>query len=49
MEMLFERPELLTGPMVMMVPLWPRWPTDSPYEIFEGTTADQHRATEPTQ
>ncbi len=34
---------------VMMVPLWPRWPTDSPYEIFEGTTADQHRATEPTQ
>jgi quercetin dioxygenase-like cupin family protein len=31
---------------VMFVPLWPQWPTDSPYEVFEGTTADQHRASE---
>ena len=31
---------------IMLVPLWPQWPTASPYEVFEGTTADQHRAAE---
>jgi hypothetical protein len=24
------------------VPLLPRWPTASPYEVFEGTTAPEH-------
>lgn len=23
---------------IMMVPLWPNWPTSSPYEVFEGST-----------
>jgi mannose-6-phosphate isomerase-like protein (cupin superfamily) len=27
---------------VMLVPLLPRWPTPSPYEVFEGATAQQH-------
>src|SRR5262245_12604233 len=27
---------------VMLVPLLPRWPTASPYEVFEGSTAPQH-------
>jgi quercetin dioxygenase-like cupin family protein len=27
---------------VMLVPLLPRWPTTSPYEVFEGTTMDEH-------
>lgn len=25
---------------IMMVPLWPEWPTKSPYEVFEGDTAN---------
>ena len=25
---------------IMMVPLWPQWPTNSPYEVFEGDTAN---------
>ena len=25
---------------IMMVPLWPEWPTSSPYEIYEGDTAN---------
>jgi mannose-6-phosphate isomerase-like protein (cupin superfamily) len=27
---------------VMLVPLLPNWPTASPYEVFEGSTADLH-------
>jgi mannose-6-phosphate isomerase-like protein (cupin superfamily) len=27
---------------VMLVPLLPGWPTPSPYEVFEGTTAPEH-------
>ena len=27
---------------VMLVPLLPRWPTPSPYEVFEGSSAHQH-------
>ena len=27
---------------IMLVPLLPRWPTPSPYEVFEGTTAPDH-------
>lgn len=23
---------------IMFVPLWPKWPTESPYEVFEGDT-----------
>ncbi|TDH34920.1 cupin domain-containing protein [Pseudohoeflea suaedae] len=23
---------------VMLVPLWPKWPTETPYEVFEGST-----------
>lgn len=23
---------------IMLVPLWPKWPTETPYEVFEGTT-----------
>lgn len=23
---------------IMMVPLWPEWPTEAPYEVFEGTS-----------
>lgn len=29
---------VIGGPM--MVPLWPEWPTKSPYEVFEGDTAN---------
>ncbi|MFM9106518.1 MAG: cupin domain-containing protein [Chloroflexota bacterium] len=29
---------------IMLVPLWPQWPTASPYEVFEGSSADQHKA-----
>lgn len=25
---------------IMLVPLWPNWPTQSPYEVFEGDTAN---------
>ncbi len=28
---------------IMLVPLWPQWPTPSPYEVFEGSSADAHR------
>ncbi len=31
---------------IMLVPLWPQWPTASPYEVFEGSSADQHQAVE---
>ena len=27
---------------VMLVPLLPAWPTRSPYEVFEGSSADEH-------
>ena len=27
---------------VMLVPLLPQWPTPSPYEVFEGSSAPQH-------
>jgi len=27
---------------IMLVPLLPRWPTSSPYEVLEGTTAPEH-------
>ena len=27
---------------VMLVPLLPRWPTASPYEVFEGSSAAEH-------
>jgi mannose-6-phosphate isomerase-like protein (cupin superfamily) len=27
---------------IMLVPLLPRWPTPSPYEVFEGSTAPGH-------
>jgi mannose-6-phosphate isomerase-like protein (cupin superfamily) len=27
---------------IMLVPLLPRWPTPSPYEVFEGSSAAQH-------
>ena len=27
---------------VMLVPLLPRWPSPSPYEVFEGSTAAEH-------
>jgi mannose-6-phosphate isomerase-like protein (cupin superfamily) len=29
---------------VMLVPLLPQWPTPSPYEVFEGSSASQHPA-----
>ena len=32
---------------VMLVPLLPRWPTPSPYEVLEGTTASEHPAVTP--
>jgi gentisate 1,2-dioxygenase len=25
---------------IMFVPLWPQWPTVSPYEVFEGSSAN---------
>ena len=28
----------------MLVPLLPSWPTASPYEVFEGSTANEHPA-----
>ena len=31
---------------IMLVPLWPQWPTDSPYEIFEGSSMEAHRPAE---
>jgi mannose-6-phosphate isomerase-like protein (cupin superfamily) len=27
---------------IMLVPLLPRWPTPSPYEVFEGSSASEH-------
>jgi mannose-6-phosphate isomerase-like protein (cupin superfamily) len=27
---------------IMLVPLWPQWPTASPYEVFEGSSAEEH-------
>jgi mannose-6-phosphate isomerase-like protein (cupin superfamily) len=27
---------------IMLVPLLPQWPTASPYEVFEGSTAEDH-------
>jgi mannose-6-phosphate isomerase-like protein (cupin superfamily) len=27
---------------IMLVPLLPRWPTPSPYEVFEGSSAPAH-------
>jgi mannose-6-phosphate isomerase-like protein (cupin superfamily) len=27
---------------IMLVPLLPSWPTASPYEVFEGSTANEH-------
>jgi hypothetical protein len=27
---------------IMLVPLLPKWPTPSPYEVFEGSTAGEH-------
>ncbi|MEW4528508.1 dimethylsulfonioproprionate lyase family protein [Maioricimonas sp. JC845] len=29
---------------IMLVPLLPQWPTPSPYEVFEGTSAAEHPA-----
>jgi mannose-6-phosphate isomerase-like protein (cupin superfamily) len=34
--------ELVVVAGVMLVPLLPRWPTASPYEVFEGTSANEH-------
>jgi len=31
---------------IMLVPLWPEWPTPSPYEVFEGDTANAQVAAE---
>ena len=31
---------------IMFVPLWPQWPTASPYEVFEGSSMDEHRPAE---
>lgn len=31
---------------VMLVPLLPQWPTASPYEVFEGSSAARHRPAE---
>ncbi|MCC6790963.1 MAG: cupin domain-containing protein [Thermomicrobiales bacterium] len=31
---------------IMLVPLWPQWPTASPYEVFEGSSAAEHQASE---
>ena len=29
---------------IMLVPLWPKWPTETPYEVFEGTTRNATNA-----
>jgi mannose-6-phosphate isomerase-like protein (cupin superfamily) len=34
--------ELVVVAGVMLVPLLPRWPTASPYEVFEGASAAEH-------
>ena len=34
--------QLIVVAGIMLVPLLPQWPTASPYEVFEGTTAAQH-------
>jgi quercetin dioxygenase-like cupin family protein len=34
--------ELVVVAGVMLMPLLPRWPTASPYEVFEGTSAPEH-------
>lgn len=31
---------------IMLVPLWPQWPTASPYEVFEGSSASEHKVSE---
>ena len=28
---------------IMMVPLWPEWPTETPYEVYEGDTKNADR------
>jgi mannose-6-phosphate isomerase-like protein (cupin superfamily) len=38
--------ELVVVAGVMLVPLLPRWPTASPYEVFEGTSAPEHPPSE---
>jgi hypothetical protein len=30
---------------VMLVPLLPRWPSASPYEVYEGSSAGEHPPT----
>jgi quercetin dioxygenase-like cupin family protein len=34
--------QLIVVAGIMLVPLLPRWPTPSPYEVFEGSTASEH-------
>lgn len=34
---------------IMLVPLLPQWPTASPYEVFEGSTAAEHPSRPPTE
>ena len=34
--------ELVVVAGVMLVPLLPRWPTASPYEVFEGSSSAEH-------
>ena len=39
--------QLIVVAGIMLVPLLPRWPTPSPYEVFEGTSVREHpQATE---
>ena len=39
-----ETMQLVVVAGIMLIPLWPQWPTPSPYEVFEGSSADQHPA-----
>jgi mannose-6-phosphate isomerase-like protein (cupin superfamily) len=40
--------ELVVVAGIMLVPLLPKWPTPSPYEVFEGSTADEHPPADPS-
>jgi mannose-6-phosphate isomerase-like protein (cupin superfamily) len=40
--------ELVVVAGIMLVPLLPKWPTPSPYEVFEGSTAGEHPPASPS-
>jgi mannose-6-phosphate isomerase-like protein (cupin superfamily) len=44
-----ETMQLVVVAGIMLVPLLPSWPSPSPYEVFEGSSADEHPPTGPPE